>query len=190
MNKKLIHSLFFIVLLLFLALLATNLTFDYGKQIEDIDPQMEWHFFHERFIHPSTAKEVLHKGEIVTLPHKFSEHYDTAKTYGTYIAKVTLPMQYVNEKIGLFIPFQYGNYDVYIQNELVLSKGDFSTTPNVLHMGAVIGNFTSAKYISRCSFLIFRRCEADLHNRFKLVNTNHYSQSIIQRSLVISLLSV
>lgn len=183
MNKKLIHSLFFIVLLLFSALLATNLTFDYGKQIEDIDPQMEWHFFHERFIHPSTAKEVLHKGEIVTLPHKFSEHYDTAKTYGTYIAKVTLPMQYVNEKIGLFIPFQYGNYDVYIQNELVLSKGDVSTTPNVLHMGAVIGNFTST--------------QREVYITLQLSNFSsmrggfaQHSQSIIQRSLVISLLSV
>lgn len=146
MKKNIIQSIFFIILFIFLLLLSSNLTFKYASTLEEINPHMKWEFIKEKFIPPDEVSNYLGKGNHITIPHQFIDEYQTPQTYGTYITKFTLPSTFINKKMGIFIPFEYGSYELYINDELILEKGRVAANKEDydLRIGPAVGNFTSS----------------------------------------------
>lgn len=128
---KFLKTLFFIGIITFILLLFVKSNFTYGDTVKTLDKSIQWQFFHEQWISPENAKSMYGKGEDVTIPHKLKDRYGS-KTYGTYVGKMRFPRHYVGKNLAAFIPFEYGNYKLYINDQRVLASGQLSSNPNVM----------------------------------------------------------
>lgn len=127
MNRKIVNFSMFVFLIALLIFSISNMTYKYGANFEQIDSNMQWEFFHEVWINPDEADQYWGNGQPISIPHKFKDEFNTSETFGTYITKIILPTEFINKKLGIFILFEYGSYDLFINNELVLSSGLLSS---------------------------------------------------------------
>lgn len=100
----------------------------YGTSIEQLDPTLEWKYVNQQMVAPEFAVTAYEKGEHVTIPDLLNERYGTPEGYGTYIAKWTLPQDMIAKPIAFFIPFEYGNYKLYINGDLIAQNGTVEKT--------------------------------------------------------------
>lgn len=109
----------------------SNYTFiggHHGQKIDKVDPSIQWEFFEKQLLAPEQAKLAYGTGDQISFPHNFSEHYGSPEMYGTYVAKLKLPKNANNENIAIYIPFEYGSYKLYIDDQLLAKNGEIGMT--------------------------------------------------------------
>lgn len=130
--KKNVLSLFIISVLIFVLLIViNNFTFiggQLGVPIDQVDPSMQWEFFEKQLLNPQQAAEAYGTGQAISFPHKFKEQYGTTDMYGTYVAKVKLPHEENVDNLAIYVPFQYGSYKLYVNNQFIAKNGVVGTT--------------------------------------------------------------
>lgn len=129
--KKQMIALCTVILIVISIVLWKNpflVTSKYGTSIDQLDTTLQWTYVNEQLIEPQHAAEAYKKGMPVTIPDVFEDRYGTEKMYGTYISKMTIPDELIGKKIAFFIPFEYGNYRFYVNDELLLENGKVETS--------------------------------------------------------------
>ena len=127
MNRSIKTVSIFLFLFIAIILIASDsfmLTSKYGEILTEVDQHVRWEFFHEQLLTTEEAAAVYTSGELVEkLPHRFDSQYSTPQTYGSYVTKLTLPDELVNQKIAFYIPYQFGSYELYVDGQLVAQNG-------------------------------------------------------------------
>lgn len=129
-----LHSfkLFTIAIGIFIILMVIeNFTFlggIHGQQIDEIDPSIQWEFFEQQLLEPEEAIKAYGTGEKIIFPHIYYERYPSIEMYGTYIAKVKLPKVKNEENLAIYVPFEYGSYKLYVNNQFIAKNGGVGTT--------------------------------------------------------------
>lgn len=146
MKKYIVTGILFVLFIVASIVTANEksfLKFSKGEPLESFDENIEWRFVHGEFVKPSEAEAFYNKGEVVSLPHRFVDHYDDQNQYGTYLAKLTIPNTYTEEKLGVYIPFEYGSYKLYFDRALVAKNGKIAKekSEQVPQMKPIIGQY-------------------------------------------------
>lgn len=131
MNINIVKLLGISLTIFVFVLLVGNYTFiggQHGEPIDEIDPNIQWEFFEKEILQPKQAKEAYGSGEKITFPHIFNNEYGSEKMYGTYVAKTKLPKSEDTENIAIYVPFEYGSYNLFVDDQLLAKNGVVGTT--------------------------------------------------------------
>lgn len=99
-----------------------------GDSISKIDPSIQWEFFEQQLLSPEEVHRQYGTGERIQFPHSFKEQYGTSVMYGTYAAKIKLPEVEGEQNLAIYVPFQYGSYELYVGEKLVAKNGVVGST--------------------------------------------------------------
>lgn len=119
MNFKAITSIF----LLYFFCLSTNAIAE--SRLLSFSPEKntnldgEWNFYPE-FL--TTNVSNLHSQKII-LPNSFENIINQTETKGTFVQHFHLPEHAVGEILAFYVPYQYGAYELYIDDELMIRTG-------------------------------------------------------------------
>lgn len=112
-----------------------------GLTLEEIDPTISWHYINKEFITPSDAPTRYQTSQPVTIPHRLDDSNDTVFTYGTYIAKLNIPEEMIHQEWAFYIPFEYGSYELFVDENLIAKNGVNGKTKEtqIIKMSPTVG---------------------------------------------------
>lgn len=77
-----------------------------------------WYYFPEQL-----QLDHFHQGLEVELPNSFATLSGKVSDHGTFTQKFSLPEHAIGEPVAIYIPYQYGAYELFINDELRLKVG-------------------------------------------------------------------
>src|SRR5699024_8092104 len=97
---------------------ASNFEFSHEQMEEKFYAPLDgkWYFFQEQLVDPFAAREKIAsgEGELIKQPSTFEADTGKVNTYGTYIATVQIPKQFIGETLAIHIPYEYSAYSLYV----------------------------------------------------------------------------
>jgi len=85
----------------------------------------DWYFFHEQLLSPEKTVKKMgdESSQLVKIPSSFKKQTGKVNTFGTYVANIKLPEEFIGKQLSIHVPFQYSAYRLFIDGEEIASNG-------------------------------------------------------------------
>ena len=104
------------------ALASVQLSF---TQDNNVRLNCAWDFYPEQLLLPSQMEKI--QPQMVELPQSFTSITGQKDTFGTFSQQFKLPTQALGQYVYLYVPYQYGAYKLYLDDNLLMSVGHVGT---------------------------------------------------------------
>lgn len=85
----------------------------------------KWHYYDQQLLQTADSKQSAEK---VSLPIEFEEIVGHTSTYGTFVQTFEIPQSYVNQQLGIEIPYMYSASKIFVNGVELGEVGKVGTT--------------------------------------------------------------